>query len=939
MRRMSARLTMVALTTMLLAPMVTGASSPGLTPADAAACAAPAEYQAPAGTAETQINKDGQTVIPNGRFVTPAGVNVTVAPHPFGLTISPNGKQLVSANSGTAPFSISVVSQPDSSRPRVQQIPPGPNTDPAVLDAVFMGVAIARDNRTLYVSGGNDGNIVIFDLSTGTRTAAIDLNVPAAGRNWTESYIGDIKLSPDGLTLWAIDQANFRLVAVDVATKTVTKVAPAGRYPFGLAITPDNKTAYVANVGMYQYSFVNGFDPNNPTATGLAFPPFAQGSAAARYGTIVEGKTVPGLGSPNDPASFSVWAIDLASAQPVAKLKTGPLVGELVKGIPAVGGSSPNSVVTDGRRVYVSNNHSDSVTVIDVMTNRVVSQVPLRPAGDANQLRGTMPFGVALSPDNQTLFVAESGLNAVAVIDTPSLAVLGRIPVGWFPAKVAVAPDGQHLYVSNAKGYGAGPNGGAHFVPGPEGTYIGQIQKGTISAIELPDFHSAAGRAQLQTWSEQVLKNNVVKTAAAGATPPSAVSGQRGSCPIQHVIFVTKENRTYDEVFGDLGQVGNRTVNGDPTLARYGQKVTPNHHALARRFASSDNFYVDSDVSADGHRWLVGVAPDEFVETSWPASYGGRRNFSYDTSANAAPGRRGFTESNSALAPEEYPELGSIWNNFARNNISFYNYGEGFEFAGIFENAGYEPTGARLPVNVPMPDPLFDRTDRNFPTFNTTIQDQYRVDEFARDFQQRFVAGGEQLPQYINLYLPQDHTASPNPALGYPYTSSYVADNDLALGRVIDLVSHSKYWGSTAIFVTEDDAQSGVDHVDAHRSLLLVISPWTKQAYVSAQHSSIVSIIKTINEFTGAPPLSLYDDFATDLRDTFDFQQQPNLTPYVALPEDPTIFNPGPRQLGHLTAEQLRGGAKIDDPQDMVKQHHQAFDVPATAVPAGDGDD
>src|SRR5262245_20669319 len=187
--------------------------------------------------------------------------------------------------------------------------------------------------------------------------------------------------------------------------------------------------------------------------------------------------------------------------------------------------------------------------------------------------------------------------------------------------------------------------------------------------------------------------------------------------------------------------MSNRAVNGIPSMARYGQQVTPNHHALARRFAHSDNFYMDSDVSADGHRWLVGVAPNEFVETSWPASYGGRRDFRY--APDTAPGRLGFTESNSALAPEDYPEAGSIWEHLYRNGIEFYNYGEGFEFAGIDESAGLEPTGARLPVNVPMPAPLFERTDRNFPTYNTNIPDQYRADEFERDFTARYLAGAE----------------------------------------------------------------------------------------------------------------------------------------------------------------------------------------------------
>lgn len=880
-------------------------------------------HSAPAGSEVTRIDRDGETIIPNGRLLTPAGNNVTVAPHPFGLALSPDGQTLISANSGTDPFSLSVVSEPGSAEPSVRQIPPGADTDPAVLNAVFMGLAVAGDNRTLYVSGGNDGNIAIFDLVSGERSATIDLNVPAAGRDWRDSYIGDLKLSPDGKMVWAVDQANFRLVGVDVASRTVAKVAPTGRYPFGVTLSPDGRRAYVANVGMYEYSFVEGFDPENATATGLSFPPFAQDSLEARVGAIVEGKTVPGLGDPNAPESFSVWAIDLADAKPIAKLKTGPLVGELVEGIPAVGGSSPNSVVNDGQRVFVSNNHSDSIAVIDMRRNQVVKEIKLVPDRRLSRLRGVMPFGLALSPDAKILFAAESGINAIAVIDTRTLEVLGHIPSGWFPAKVEVAPDGRHLYVSNAKGYGSGPNGGVGYVPGPEGTYIGAIQKGTIQLIDIPDFSTANGRKRLVLWTSQVLRNNGF-VAERWLQPRDRA--QESPCPIDHVIFVTKENRTYDEVLGDLGAVGNRAVNADASLARYGQPITPNHHALARRFAHSDNFYVDSDVSADGHRWLVGVAPDEFVETSWAASYGGRRDFRYDLADDSAPGRRGFTEANSALAPEDYPEAGSIWDHFDRNDISFRNYGEGFEFAGIYENADLEPTGARLPVNVPMPGPLFRNTNRNFPTYNTNISDQYRVDVWEDEFKQRYIDGGEVLPRFVNIYLPQDHTAGPRPENGYPTREAYVADNDLALGRVVDLVSHSKYWRSTAIFVTEDDAQSGVDHVDAHRSLLLAISPWTKRSYVSGEHTSMVSIIKTINQLTGAPMLNLYDALATDLSSMFNFNAAPDLQPYTAVPIDPAVFDPSKVKRGGFTAEELHESEELDSVEDISELHDEELE-------------
>jgi len=233
-----------------------------------------------------------------------------------------------------------------------------------------------------------------------------------------------------------------------------------------------------------------------------------------------------------------------------------------------------------------------------------------------------------------------------------------------------------------------------------------------------------------------------------------------------------------------------------------------------------------------------------------------------------------------------------------------------------------------------MPAPLFERTDRNFPTYNTNIPDQYRADEFERDFTARYLAA-EELPPFVNIYFPNDHTAGPRPAAGYPSRASYVADNDLALGRVVDLVSHSKYWASTAIFVTEDDSQDGVDHVDAHRSLLLVISPWTKRGYVSGQHTSIPSIIKTINLFAGAPALNLYDATATNLLDMF--TDEPDFTPYTTVPTDPTIFDPSKVKRGNFTAADLHGGEEIDNAEIIAarQREEQAGPAPGTSPYGG----
>jgi hypothetical protein len=339
-------------------------------------------------------------------------------------------------------------------------------------------------------------------------------------------------------------------------------------------------------------------------------------------------------------------------------------------------------------------------------------------------------------------------------------------------------------------------------------------------------------------------------------------------------------------------------VNGDPALARWGLdaevyedgeptlehvRVTPNHHALAERFGLSDNFYVDSDVSVDGHHWLVDSYPNEWLETLWPPEYGGRAHFYYD---DDAPGRMSLGGS-SSLRPEDYLEAGSLWDHLARHQVSFRNYGEG-----LFgeEDEAYEPTGLRLGINGPLPGPLYANTSRTYPMFNTSIPDQYRFEQFKKEFEERYVSGREPLPQFIFVWLPNDHTAKPRPEDGYAYRASYVADNDLALGKLIDLFSHSRFWPEMAVFITEDDAQNGLDHVDAHRSLLLAVSPFARRG-VSHTHTSMLSILKTLERILGLPPLNQYDAAASDLADCF--TDVPNVAPYRALPSDTRIFDPG----------------------------------------------
>lgn len=859
--------------------------------------------EAPAGDRPAHIDHAGTTVLPSGRLITPVGKRIVTAPHPFGLVLSPDGKTLVSSNSGNGPFCITVVTDLAAPRPKAVQYPPGVSDDPNPLASVFMGLAFAKDSRTLYVSGGDDGTIHVFDTHTGEHPTIIATN----DDRYKHAYTGDLALSPDGTSLYAVDQANFRLIVVDTATNKVRTSVPVGRYPFAVTVTPDGKKVFVANVGMYEYRPIEGGT--------LPYPPFGVPSREAEEGVEIDGKKAPGLGKPNVPESFSVWTVDVSdpgAPKVTAKVKTGTLVGEVTHmDFPAVGGSSPNSLVASPTRVYVTNGNNDNVQILDSATSKVFATIPLGPLAGVKQ-RGVLPFGLALSPDGHRLYVAEAGINAVAVIDTLKKKVLGHIPAGWYPSKVQVSPDGKTLYVASAKGFGAGPNGGPDFKPGPEGSYVGALMKGLLTILPVPSDK------ELPALTARVLENN--------GFPPKADEKKLAALRkvIRHVVYITKENRTFDEMFGDFPG-----ANGVPSMARFGVDATvrqngqptlehvnvaPNHRALATRYAMSDNFYADGDVSADGHRWLVGIYPNEWAETQFAAGYGGKAGFRTDT-----PGRRAFFGSNASSFPEDYNEAGSIFDHLDRNGITFRNYGEGFEFAGVRQEPDTEPTGARETLNIPMTKPLFDNTSREYPIFNMMIPDQYRAMQFLKDLA-RWEKGDEPMPHYLNITLPNDHMAGARADDGYPYTTSYIADNDLALGRIVEGLSRSKFWKSMVVFVTEDDAQSGVDHVDAHRTILLAAGPYIKRGYISHRHGSLPSVTNTMNRLFGLPALNQFDATASDLLDMFTLE--PDTAPYTALPVDPRLFDPTKAKWGAIPAGS-DDNPRLDDPRFLRREHEE----------------
>ncbi|NWJ52140.1 MAG: hypothetical protein HXX14_14890 [Bacteroidetes bacterium] len=886
----------------------------------------------PAGEALTKINKNGATTIPNGRIITPLGRSFSVAPHPYGLALSNDGSIAVTANSGTAPLAITILRNVLSTNPEIQQVPPGATTDQGVLASVFMGLAISPDNQYIYVAGGQENKVFIFNSANGKKEGFIDCSFKDQKTDYTHGYIGDMTINKAGTLLYAVDQINFRMIILDIRSRKLLISVPVGRYPFGITLSSDEKQVYVANVGMYAYKKIQRKKKDVWKDDVIDFPAFSYQSKESEEGIENDSLKIPGLGPVNSSESFSVWAINLTNlAKPhvTAKIKTGSLVGQMVEDFPAVGGSSPNSLVSNNQYIFISNGNNDNITVLDPKRNKIVKQITLSPDPRIKQYRGIIPFGLAISPDGRYLYVAEAGLNAVGIINTSTLEVLGHIPAGWFPAKLKVSPNGRQLIVANAKGYGSGPNGGEAFKIAAEGSYIGSLMKGTVEVLDIPTGD------QLKETTQKVIANSFKFTNpdndsfAWRQNNPIPLYPKASISPIKHIVFISKENRTYDEIFGQVSK-----GDGDSTLARYGRNVSftnhkktmavsnatvmPNHLDLANRFAISDNFYVDSDVSADGHRWLTNTYPNEWVEATVPANYGGNRD--YREKSNA-PGNLGFNGAAGAIYPEDYNEAGSMWDHFARHNVNYYNFGFSVMFEPGDYNEKYKQTGIKQLANFPLPATLFDRTSRNYPTFNMAIPDQYRIDMFIKEYNEKWKDGKDPLPQIITVIIPNDHGAGETVENGYPFRESYEADNDLAVGRIVEFLSHTPYWKNMAIVITEDDAQNGVDHIDAHRSVLMCISPYAKKNYVSHYHYSFGSIFKTFWNVLGLPYLNQYDAGATDMADMF--TDQPDFTPYNALPSDLRFFDPQ-KALTPLNEkfnwERVKNAPQIDNPSDMIRE-------------------
>ncbi len=515
----------------------------------------------------------------------------------------------------------------------------------------------------------------------------------------------------------------------------------------------------------------------------------------------------------------------------------------------------PNEMLLtrDGAHLFVANANRNSVSVVDTTTGRIVETLiaELQP----NALPGNTPNSLALSPDEKRLFVANANINTVAVFDVHEIGKsrsLGFIPVGWYPTSVRVTPDGKKLLVANGKGMISKSNRGGP-VPG-RGTlpglteYIGGLFQGTISVIDLPG--EERWEAQLAQWTKrafQCMPDSVRRISAAQleGNPVPRTGGQPS--PIKYVIFIVKENRTYDQVLGDMAK-----GNGDPALCLFPESVTPNHHALAEEFVLLDNFYVESEVSADGHEWTFAAYASDFVEKTWPLGYGHSKKFPYPAEGNF---------------PIATPAGGYLWDRAQEAGVSYRSYGEFTEDGKTPD----EPAAASVPGLAGHIDPWFRGFDMDYP-------DAKRADRFISELH-RFEKEGD-MPRLQIVRLPSDHTSGASP--GKPTPMAHVADNDLALGRVMEAVSRSKFWSKTAVFVVEDDAQNGPDHIDAHRTIAFVVSPFVKRRSVDSTLYSTSSMLRTIELILGLKPMSQFDAAAMPMFASF--QAKPNLAPFKARP-------------------------------------------------------
>ncbi len=744
-------------------------------------------YTAPAGDHAAAKRLGAESVLPGGRLITPLGRQHVTVSRPLDVAVSPNGKRIVAFGSSGGLAAVSVFSR---NRPALRRenlegrkTEVARDTDGGVpLD--FRGAAFDGSNR-LFLSEGHSGRVRAIDPRGGEtlRGYSLDQN------GFRNSDAAGLALDARRKRLYVADRANSRLAVFDLGSGRLNGSVQAGAFPSRIALSKNGERAFVTS------------------------------------------------SSPPDAPGFDVLTVvDLSGAEP-RTLKSIP-VGRKREAPFGRGGLA--GVLAAGDSIYVTSRRDDAVYVIDPVSLEVSGEIPLRIEGFEN-LRGIAPMGMAFDEARRRLYVAESGINAVAVIDAARRRVLGHLPAGWRPSALALHQN--DLYVVNEKGQGTGPNATAE-APLPSHA-MADFELGTLSEIALAETE------RLETHTARVMANNGF---VPSAEPLAPIPGA-----IRYVVLVLKGNRSFDEVFGDLRRAANGAVESAPALARFGNlgfaqrergglarrgelrdvPVTPNHHALAGRFAFSDNFY----------RPRGGQERSRDMEAWAPAL---RRHLR----------PHGVTFRDFDEPPEPLP--------------------------------GPPPPHTRPPHAPPPPlsggPPFYPGTRGGSPGGGTEIPDQFRADRFIREIEERYRKPGEDPPRLMLLRLPNDRMGPPRPDDGYPFRASYVADNDLALGRVVEYLSRSPWWGQMAILVAGESSGAGLDHVDAHRSILLVASPYARRNYVSHRNADFAAVLKMTLRMLGVSAMSLDDAAAADLAGCF--TGTPDMRPYEIKSVERDLFDP-----------------------------------------------
>ena len=738
---------------------------------------------------------DGGFLLNSGWTLRPAGVQVPVDTFPMSTAVSRNGKFLLVLNGGYNPPSISVIDI--ASRKELSRMP--------VPDG-WLGLALDSKGGKLYVGGGSRGVVYefTFDQSRGVLVRARDLKTVAQG---ALPFIGDVQLSPDDRLLYAADLYNDRLAVVDLQSGEIRGHWKTGRRPYRLLVTPGGRRLFVS-------SWADG----------------------------------------------TVDQLDANTGAAISKTRVGPHATDMVllsKAPPTEDGQSENIA-----RLFVAASNTNNVYSFGVNKQGALtpletintSLTPLHPLG-------MTPSALAIDAEGKFLYVACSDANAIAVADIshPRSRVSGFIPSGWYPSAVTVLA-GDELVMLNGKGLGSYPNpngpvpternrplyqGGPVVSPG----YVAHMQTGTAAFLQIPANH------QFFDMTDTVRENSpytdeMIYGPIQDAQTAAFTNTNDHHSPIHHVIYVIKENRTYDQVLGDLEK-----GNGDKSLTLFGEKITPNLHRLARDFVLYDNFYENADVSADGHNWAAAaIAPDYTVKT-FPSEYAHRKK-GYDYEGSE---------------PANTPPAGYIWNNALQAGISVRNYGEWTENIPLTN-----VQGTRQIAKVRDPS-LLPSTDLNYRGFDLKYSDVDRAKEFLREWNEFDQQG--KAPQILIVRLGNDHTQGTAPGALTPL--AFNAQNDYAAGLLVEGVSHSKLWATTAIFMIEDDSQNGPDHVDSHRAPAWVISPYTRRGVVDSLMYNQTSVLRSMELITGLRPLTHFDAAARPMFAAF--SREPNLKPYDAI--------------------------------------------------------